>query len=132
MFLRVLPFYFSRNKVNNYNNSNYYYPGYNVKNNVEFFDLKDNKSMGVLTLDPFDIVSTDSKSIYSSYPVKNWNLGVYNAIATLEYAGKTTHASKSFTVGDIKMEIFGLNQTKYEKGKINKVPPKVTHCSASA
>jgi len=94
---------------------------YGVKSSVEFLDIKDNKSMGILNLEPFDIVSTDSKSIYSSYPVKNWNLGVYNAIATLEYAGKTTHASKSFTVGDIKMEIFGLNQTKYEKGKINKV-----------
>jgi len=94
---------------------------YNVKNNVEFFDLKDNKSMGVLTLDPFDIVSTDSKSIYASYLVKNWNLGVYNAVATLYYAEKTTQASKTFTVGDIKMEILGLNQTQYEKGKINKV-----------
>ena len=53
-----------------------------------------------------------------------YTAGTYNAIATLNYDGKTKEDKKSFRIGELNIEI--INYTKeFEKNKINKFDVKI-------
>ena len=93
----------------------------NVKTRVEFLNLENNKSMGVLNLDNVDIKSKETMNLIGYYPTKNWNLGAYNTVATISYGTNEIKLSKQFNVGDIEMEIVGLNTTRYEQDSLNKI-----------
>ena len=93
----------------------------NVETKVEFLDIGNNKSMGVLNFEKFNIKTTNTHHLSESYSTKGWGLGNYNAKGTIKYAGETKEVSKPFNVGDIKMDILGLNSTRYASGSINKI-----------
>ena len=92
-----------------------------IKTNVEFFELNGSKKIGFLNFKDFDLKSLEQSRIMEYQSTKDWNLGFYQAIAKVNYAGKSINATKNFKVGDIKVEIVGLNKTRYESGKINRI-----------
>lgn len=91
-----------------------------VAASVEFFDVSNNKSMGILDLGRIDIKSKERTALRSVYSTKGWQLGSYQAKATVKYSNKTLYGYKHFMVGDIKLEIVDLNATRYKYGQINK------------
>ena len=93
----------------------------NIKSKVEFLSLENNKSMGVLKLDSVDIKSKETRNLIGYSSTKNWNLGAYSAVATINYGANEIKLSKPFNVGDIEMEIVGLNTTRYEQDSLNRI-----------
>ncbi len=89
-----------------------------IKATIDVYNPDNEKLTTVYTNEKL-LKSNTEETLHAQLSTVGYTAGTYNAIATLNYDGKTKEDKKSFRIGELNIEI--INYTKeFEKNKINK------------
>jgi len=82
---------------------------------------KDKKTVGTLTFTESEIIPKEIRELDLVWNSGDNKAGIYEANLVINYAGKEREAGTQFRLGDLKIEILGLDQYSLIKDRINKI-----------